>query len=35
MCKNLVLTLPDFKNTIFLECVAFEKGIGAVFMQEG
>jgi hypothetical protein len=35
MCTTLVMTLPDFKNTFFLECDASRKAIGIVLMQEG
>jgi hypothetical protein len=35
MCTTPFLALTDFIKTFFLECDAFEKGIGDVLMQEG
>jgi hypothetical protein len=35
MCTTLVLSLPDFTNTLVLECDASGKGIGVILMQEG
>jgi hypothetical protein len=34
MCTTLVLSLPDFKKNIVLECDSFKKGIGVILMQE-
>jgi hypothetical protein len=35
MCRTLVMALPDFTKTFFLECDASRKGIGVVLMQGG
>jgi hypothetical protein len=35
MCSTPILALPDFTKTFVLECDAFEKGIGAILMQDG
>jgi hypothetical protein len=35
MFMTLVLVLPDFTKTFFLECDAFGKGIGEILMQDG
>jgi hypothetical protein len=35
MCKDHVLTTPDFTKTFIVECDAFGNGIGVVLMQEG
>jgi hypothetical protein len=35
MCTTLVLAVPKFKNTFFLECDASGKGLKVLLMQEG
>jgi hypothetical protein len=35
MCTTLILALPDFTKTFFLEYDSLGKGIGDVLMQEG
>jgi hypothetical protein len=34
MCTTLVMSLLDFTKTVFLECDASVRGIGAVIMKE-
>jgi hypothetical protein len=35
MCKDPILTTPDFTKTFIVECDALGNGIGAILMQEG
>jgi hypothetical protein len=35
MCKDPILTTPDFTKTFIVECDALGNGIGVFLMQEG